>query len=140
MNTPWGYAQHTKTLVPGHVYDVSTAGHGGILCSKEWAEENLSAPARWYAYPGRWQDGYAFEEDSSWSIVYMEHPEIFPTEGDDRAEVAERCNAGEWQYRRDTDRPLDIERLQHKAELYERYNPQLAAELHEVLFKLTHKA
>lgn len=134
MDTPWGYAQHTTTLVPGHVYDVSTASHGGILCSKEWAEQNLSKPALAHAYPGLWAKGYAFEEDASWSIVCTEHPELF----DQRAlECVERCNAGEFLYRFETGRPVDVDRLTRMIELYTDFSPTQAAKLRPILYAIT---
>lgn len=134
MDTPWGRSQHTTTLVPGHVYDVSTAGHGGIICSKEWAEQNMSKPALDHAYPGRWAQGYAFEEDASWSIVCTEHPELF---GQRALECVECCNAGQFLYRYETGRPIDADLLARMIELYTSFMPDLAAKLRPILHAIT---
>ena len=74
MDTPWGYSQHEYVITQG-VYEIDTAGHGGILVSPEAALKLLSPAAR--AKGWRWGNWYAYEEDCDWAIFAFEQPELF---------------------------------------------------------------
>lgn len=69
MNTPWGAAQYQKSIVRGVTF-VGTAGHGGVMVSKGFAEKNLSPAAikRGIVYGGY----YAYEEDCDYAIPKYE--------------------------------------------------------------------
>lgn len=71
-NTPWGKSQNAKKIARGLTFH-TTAGHGGFLVSKGFAEKNLSAAALKKAE--KWGNYYAFEEDCLSSIVVLEIPE-----------------------------------------------------------------
>ncbi len=60
MNTPWGASQHQHTITGG-VYEVDTAGHGGILVERRVAPTLLSPEA--IALGWAWGQYYAYEED-----------------------------------------------------------------------------
>jgi len=66
--SPWGRVQHSETLCPG-VFLVSTAGHGGIMVSKEMTA--ILSPAAIKC--GDKYNGYlAFEEDCQENVVLRE--------------------------------------------------------------------
>lgn len=72
--TPWGNADHVKTLTEG-VIEVGTPTHGGIGVRHDVAKAKLSTHARAEAineYGHLW-----FEEDCDWAIVCNEMPELF---------------------------------------------------------------
>ncbi len=75
MNTPWGYAQHQHKITDG-VYEVSTAGHGGILVRADVASNLLSpdAIAKGWLWNGR---EYSYEEDCDWAIFAYEQPHLY---------------------------------------------------------------
>lgn len=76
-NSYWGKVQTSKTLVRGVTW-VSTAGHGGFMISKGWAEKNLTETARKY---GAVYGGYlCYEEDIRCEIIFLEHPEFHTNE------------------------------------------------------------
>ncbi len=71
QNTPrptysmWGPVQHAEELAPG-IWEVSTAGHGGLILSPE----RLAAmPESWRRTPYS-RDGQ-FEEDADWCIPIL---------------------------------------------------------------------
>lgn len=70
-NTPWGQSQDAKKIVRGLTFH-TTAGHGGFLVSKGFAEKNLTAAALNKAE--KWGNYYAFEEDCLAAIVTFEIP------------------------------------------------------------------
>jgi len=75
MQTPWGSAQHITTYEPG-IVSVSTAGHGGFMAKKDWAEKNLTEAAR---NQGFFENGhYCYEEDCKWAIAAFEIPQHWP--------------------------------------------------------------
>ncbi|MCP1757790.1 DUF7007 domain-containing protein [Bradyrhizobium elkanii] len=63
-SSPWGAIQDKRELAPG-IWQVSTAGHGGIKLSRE---RNAAVPAYMRA-EGGW-----YEEDCQWSIAAVVHP------------------------------------------------------------------
>lgn len=65
--TPWGSADNVSHLAPG-IASVSTPGHGGIKLSPA---RNKEVDPIW-----RESDGW-YEEDCSWSITAITHPEGF---------------------------------------------------------------
>ena len=65
--TPWGPAQHVIPVADG-IWQVDTAGHGGIKLSPE---RNRKVPTG-----VRQQSGW-YEEDCEWSIAALSHPEAF---------------------------------------------------------------
>lgn len=68
-SSPWGKIQRCKTEHPG-VFQVSTAGHGGIMVSEKAAAELLSTAAVNCGFNER---GYiCFEEDCQASVVIKE--------------------------------------------------------------------
>lgn len=69
MNTPWGSSQHQKKLQEG-VYEVSTAGHGGIMVDAKIAIDILTPQARAHGMKhGPW---LCYEEDCQWAIPAYE--------------------------------------------------------------------
>lgn len=74
MHTPWGSSQHTHQITEG-VYEVDTAGHGGILVA-QYVVDTLLSPA---AIAKGWHYGpyYAYEEDCDWAIFAYEQPELY---------------------------------------------------------------
>lgn len=74
MLTPWGKSQTSEKMAEG-VYEVTTAGHGGILVGKQVAREKLSEQAQ--AIGREFGSWLAFEEDCAWAAVAYEHPEWF---------------------------------------------------------------
>ena len=74
MNTPWGRADHLRTITTG-VIEVSTPRHGGIAIAKGYAEKHLSEAAREKAI---FQNSYYFfEEDCDWAIPMFELKELW---------------------------------------------------------------
>jgi hypothetical protein len=74
MNTPWGTSQQVETIARG-IHWVSTAGHGGLMISAGIAEKALSQQAVKVAFPGRTGGYVCFEEDCSYAVAFLEHPE-----------------------------------------------------------------
>jgi hypothetical protein len=66
-SSPWGSIQDKKELAPG-IWQVSTAGHGGIKLSRE---RNAAVP-EYMRVEGGW-----YEEDCEWSIAAVVHPIAF---------------------------------------------------------------
>lgn len=73
-HSPWGSIQHTKQIQQG-VRWVSTASHGGLLVKLDVAGRLLSERAREVSHPGATIYGFAFEEDCSYAVAFIEHPE-----------------------------------------------------------------
>lgn len=67
--SPWGSIQSEHKLCDG-VYNVSTASHGGIMVSKDIAEDIFSKAALNCAF--RYNLYYCFEEDCDASIALRE--------------------------------------------------------------------
>lgn len=67
--SPWGNIQTSRTLCPG-VFEVSTAGHGGIMAAK-WAAPKIFSEAAQKC--GFWERGYlCFEEDCDAQVALRE--------------------------------------------------------------------
>jgi hypothetical protein len=73
-NTPWGPATLVEPLIPGQVFAVSTAGHGGLYVTGA-ALDRIPAVFRraTFTRSENW-----FEEDVDWAIVARFLPELFP--------------------------------------------------------------
>lgn len=69
MNTPWGKSQNTETIMTS-MYNVYTAGHGGMMIGKKFAESFLSAKA--LENGEQWGNFYCFEEDCAYALPYFE--------------------------------------------------------------------
>lgn len=68
-DSPWGEIQTCKTLCPG-AYSVSTAGHGGVMVSRELADKVLCKEAKNCGFMER---GYlCFEEDCAAPVALRE--------------------------------------------------------------------
>jgi hypothetical protein len=74
MHTPWGTSQHQHRIDAG-VWEVDTAGHGGILVSKNAAKRLLSPEAIELGW--KWLQWYAYEEDCGWAVFAFEQPELY---------------------------------------------------------------
>lgn len=70
--SPWGTVQSEDKVTRG-VTCVDTAGHGGFLVSKGYAQKHLSIAAQ--KRGEEWHGYYAYEEDCLASIIYLELPE-----------------------------------------------------------------
>lgn len=68
-SSPWGKIQHSERVTRG-VRVVSTAGHGGIMVTRNFAERHFSAAARARGLPHG--DHLCYEEDCKYSIVLWE--------------------------------------------------------------------
>ena len=67
--SPWGEIQTCHTLCPG-AYSVSTAGHGGVMVSRELADKVLCKEAKTCGFMER---GYlCFEEDCAAPVALRE--------------------------------------------------------------------
>lgn len=74
MMTPWGNSQHAYKICEG-VYEVDTAGHGGIMIGKRVAEKLLSEHARAKGEVfGVW---LCYEEDCDWAVFAYEQPALY---------------------------------------------------------------
>ncbi|WP_315768482.1 MULTISPECIES: DUF7007 domain-containing protein [unclassified Bradyrhizobium] len=62
--SPWGAIQDKKELAPG-IWQISTAGHGGIKLSRE---RNAAVP-KYMRREGGW-----YEEDCEWALAAAVHP------------------------------------------------------------------
>lgn len=67
--SPWGTIQYRKIFTRGFS-SVSTAGHGGFMLSKRFAEKYLSREALKRAI--KYRDYYCYEEDCDWAIPAFE--------------------------------------------------------------------
>ena len=67
--SPWGPVQHCETLCPG-AFQVSTAGHGGVMVNTEIVDSVLSREAQKVGF----QDGgfLCFEEDCDATVPLRE--------------------------------------------------------------------
>jgi hypothetical protein len=74
METPWGTAQQQYAITDG-VYEVHTAGHGGIIVAERVAADLLSQQAMDHAW--KWCKWYAYEEDCAWAIFCLEQPDLY---------------------------------------------------------------
>lgn len=80
-DSPWGEIQTCHTLCPG-AYSVSTAGHGGVMVSRELMDRGLyQAPVNEYFAPGEYE---AVINDSLQTF----HPEYWQAREKMRAEKA----------------------------------------------------
>lgn len=73
-DTPWGRAQHIEELVPGQVWSVSTAGHGGLYVTGD-ALQRIPQSFRLATFT---RSPQWYEEDCDWAIVARFIPEAFP--------------------------------------------------------------
>ncbi len=69
MMTPWGLATRIIDLEPGISF-VVTNQHGGIVVAMDYAEKNLSYPARKRGLS--FENYYTYEMDCAWAIVLWE--------------------------------------------------------------------
>ena len=67
--SPWGPIQHVKAIVPGHIWDIDTASHGGFKLD---ASYNKLVNPRWRA-KGGW-----YEEDVEIAVVLITFQQSFP--------------------------------------------------------------
>lgn len=67
--SPWGTIQDVKTIVPGHIWAVSTAGHGGIKLDPEY---NRLVDPGWRS-KGGW-----YEEDVEMAVPIITFQASFP--------------------------------------------------------------
>lgn len=74
MITPWGQSQHQYIITEG-VYEVDTAGHGGILVRAAIATHLLSKAA--IAKGWKWGQWIAYEEDCDWALFAYEQPALY---------------------------------------------------------------
>lgn len=74
MLTPWGPSQHSHKITEG-VYEVDTAGHGGVMVGTAVATQLLSPAAIEHGW--KWGSWYAYEEDCDWAIFAYEQPELY---------------------------------------------------------------
>jgi hypothetical protein len=98
MMTPWGASQHQHKITEG-VYEVDTAGHGGILVSIAAATHLLSPKAIERGW--RWSQWYAYEEDCDWALFAYEQPALYtaartkqgctPRTAEDMQQIARGC-------------------------------------------------
>lgn len=72
--TPWGTAQTSQVLTRG-VVAYSTAGHGGVSVTINWAKKNLTPQAQHLGMP--WGGKLWYEEGCKVSILFYEHPEFY---------------------------------------------------------------
>lgn len=75
MNTPWGASQHQHKIAEG-IYEVDTAGHGGILVKTDVAQRYLSDAAIEEG-DTRMSGWLAYEEDCDWAIFAYEQPALY---------------------------------------------------------------
>lgn len=66
--SPWGKIQHVSMIVPGKVWHVSTASHGGVKISRA-LQEKLPKKLR---NAGGW-----YEEDVDWALIPVAFPDLF---------------------------------------------------------------
>jgi hypothetical protein len=71
--SPWGSVQHVQVVVPGHIYVVTTASHGGMKLS---AEYNRLVDPSWRV-KGGW-----YEEDVDVAIVIITFQKSFAAKAD----------------------------------------------------------
>lgn len=69
-SSPWGTIDHVQKLASG-MFQVSTAGHGGIKLSRSRNSEMPEGARR----KGGW-----YEEDCEWALVVLQFPEEFEVE------------------------------------------------------------
>lgn len=64
--SPWGGIQHSTIIMRGLKY-VSTAGHGGYMVTKNFANKHLSKPC--INLGEEYGDYLCYEEDCAWALV-----------------------------------------------------------------------
>ena len=67
--SPWGRVQFCQVLCPG-VFQISTAGHGGVMALNSVAKEVFSEEARSYGMP--WNGYLCYEEDCAATVAILE--------------------------------------------------------------------
>jgi len=70
MYSPWGPVEQSTPIISSDLLWVSTAGHGGLMVTKAFAEKHLSAAAR--KRGEKCGDYVCFEEDCAWQIAAFE--------------------------------------------------------------------
>lgn len=90
MRTRWGASQHRHKITQG-VYEVDTAGHGGIMVRKEVAQQLLSKEA--LNVSDTWEGWICFEEDCDWALFVYEQPVLYAA---CRAKQGRKETAEEW--------------------------------------------
>jgi hypothetical protein len=89
LETPWGPAQIVTALLPGQVFSVTTAGHGGIYVTGAALDR---IPAEWRAATWTKSPNW-YEEDCDWAIVARFLPELFPNSQDDAERTLKSSHA-----------------------------------------------
>jgi hypothetical protein len=79
MTTPWGLSTRIIDLEPGIAFAL-TAQHGGLIVTQDYAERNLSYPARRRAL--RFGDCYTYEMDCAWAIAIWELSHLWKSLGE----------------------------------------------------------
>jgi len=72
LDSPWGKVQQSYQLELG-VSWVSTAGHGGLMCSRAVGESKLSPRAR-LCVSSRFGGYFCFEEDCDYAVALFDVP------------------------------------------------------------------
>lgn len=76
MNTPWGPSQQANQIMRG-IWEVGTAGHGGIMVSRGVARALLSEAAVAVGMKLQCGNYLCYEEDCDWAVVVYELFEMF---------------------------------------------------------------
>jgi hypothetical protein len=72
-NTPWGPAQRVRCMLPGQVFAVDTASHGGLYVAGA-ALDKIPPPFRQATFT---KDEHWYDEDVDFAIVARFVPEAF---------------------------------------------------------------
>jgi hypothetical protein len=75
MPTPWGRAVTMQKLAEG-IFWVETADNGGLLIEVAQARMLLSEQALKMGLA--WEHFLAYEQEHAMSVVFYEHPELYP--------------------------------------------------------------
>jgi len=94
MMTPWGLATRIIDLEPGISF-VVTNQHGGIVVAMDYAEKNLSYPARKRGLS--FENYYTYEMDCAWAIVLWELSHLRGPLGEKGRSDSESFRKGNWQ-------------------------------------------
>lgn len=86
MITPWGPSTRIIELEPG-IRFVLARHHGGLIMDRDYAERNLSFPARKRALG--FGDFYAYEMDCAWAVPMWELPHLWKKLGEEGREGME---------------------------------------------------
>ncbi|MGU3473186.1 DUF7007 domain-containing protein [Paenibacillus sp. D51F] len=76
MDSPWGEVEDMDIYLTGHIFDVHTPSHGGLMISKEYAKLFLSPAAR--RFGSTFENYLCYEEDCEWFIPAYELRTFWP--------------------------------------------------------------